>query len=330
MYFLIGISLLLATFYVVHVAAALVAAGTWHIGRGPASRLSGRAHSDVIFLLKVLPAAIAALLTFGMVVPGFLLYEPATPKESVSYVLGTLAAISALGFAVACGRALVSWRRTRCLVRTWTNGASDHTIDGIKLPVSVMEHPFPVIAVVGILKPRVFVCERVLRSLDPAEFRASIAHEVGHLSSHDNLKKTLISFCSDLLVLPIGRELDRAWTDAAETAADDAVTGSGNGALALASALVKIGRLVPPGASPTLPAGAYLVEPYEAPLAGRIRRLVAMSGMPALSDRTASAIRRGAAITTAIAVAFFAYFAMDPVFLARIHEATEKVLAALR
>ena len=67
--------------------------------------------------------------------------------------------------------------------------------------------------------------------------------------------------CRDLVILPSAPVSTTAWAETAESIADEYAAQKGAAsALDLASALVKIAKLVPAGMTPVLPAGAYLVE----------------------------------------------------------------------
>ncbi len=80
----------------------------------------------------------------------------------------------------------------------------------------------------------------------------SLAHELAHHDSRDNLKRVLVACSPDLLdVWPSGRALERRWRAAVEFAADArAVAGSQTRAVALASALLKVARLAPAAGVP--------------------------------------------------------------------------------
>src|SRR5207247_805667 len=79
-----------------------------------------------------------------------------------------------------------------------------------------------------------------------------------------------------MVIIPCGRALDKAWADASEAAADEhAARHSRAVALDLASALVKISRMIPVGARPSMPAGAFLVGHDETRgVKMRVRRLI--------------------------------------------------------
>src|SRR5262249_4310118 len=88
----------------------------------------------------------------------------------------------------------------------------------------------------------------VLDALDGAELAAALAHERAHLRARDNLKRLLLRACPDVLGWTrAGRALERDWARAAEREADARVAATG-AAVDLAASIVKVARLVPPGA----------------------------------------------------------------------------------
>ena len=161
----------------------------------------------------------------------------------------------------------------------WRLRAEAVRIQGTSSPVFRLSHPFPLIAVVGILRPRVFVSAQLFNLLDHREILAALKHEAGHLSARDNLKCLLLRGCRDLLSpVPLGCSLEFAWRKAAEAAADEyAARAGGSAALDLASALIKIARLVPKGATPLMPASVFLMGSDLDGIAGRIQRLTQLA-----------------------------------------------------
>jgi Zn-dependent protease with chaperone function len=216
----------------------------------------------------------------ALLIPSYLVYEPYATTEIVSKKLAALALVSAIGVAFAFWRGWRSWLATRALLREWLDGAEPICIAEINIPAFRIQHPFPVIAVVGSIRPRLFVAGQVLESLSDEEMLAAIAHEYGHLAAHDNLKRVLIRTCRDLLtIVPCGRSLDRAWAESAEAAADESAANRGSAvALNLASALIEIARMVPAGARPTMPVGAFLLGDETDGVKGRVSRLLDLAG----------------------------------------------------
>jgi hypothetical protein len=106
------------------------------------------------------------------------------------------------------------------------------------------------------------------------------------------LKRTLLRVCRDtLLLIPFGRTVERMWTEAAESAADEFAAHAGSAtALNLASALVTIAKMVPAGARADVPLGAYLVGAEETQgVKSRIRRLIEISASHSNSRAAKSA-----------------------------------------
>jgi Zn-dependent protease with chaperone function len=190
-----------------------------------------------------------------------------------------------------------------------------------------------VLAIVGVFRPRLFIAGQVLRGLETAELKASIDHELGHIAGRDNLKRVFLRLCGDLLVFPFANSIDRTWSEASEIAADESAARSGNAnsALDLASAIVKIGKMVEKGSAYRLPAGAYLLEPHDSTLASRVRRLISLpdtlSEPRGMSDSVYSVLC-WAAIASSVSTVVF--LAINNDFLAFIHRSTETVLAFLQ
>ena len=277
MYFLLGISLILAFVLIVNVAVAALASAAWRVASRKITVLSPAAQARVIIGLRVMPVVLAVGFVGAFVAPSYLLMEPHESGETVSLKMGIIALASSIAVLVATFRVFRTWYVTRRLLRNWLANAREITVAGIAGPVHLIEHPFPVIGVIGIFSPKIFVARHVLAALDENELAAAIDHENGHRASFDNLKRGLLRMCRDLVILPIGSRLDDAWAETAESAADEFAAAKGSAsALDLASALVKIAKLVPHGMTPVLPAGAYLVENGDE-ISERVEHLIALS-----------------------------------------------------
>jgi Zn-dependent protease with chaperone function len=285
MFELLGISLLLAALLTFNSCASVMTAGLWRLLGRKTRRYSAMARARLLFALRVVPALLAIMVVIFLLVPSYLAYEPRQTDESVSFKLGLLAFVSAVGLSLAIARGIAAWRATARLTADWLRHGERITLAGIKIATFRIEHAFPVIAIVGVVRPRLFIASHVLELLTAEEIAAAVAHENSHLAAHDNLKRGLLRACRDmLLIIPSGRSLDRSWAEAAEEAADESAARRGRGvALDLASALVKIARKVPSGARPTMPAGVFLIGEE---LAGdeasgikiRVGRLMALAG----------------------------------------------------
>lgn len=278
MYYLLGISVALASLLIINLTVAGVVSITWRAMSGLIEGASLGTRESLIFGLRVLPIAIASVAVFAFIVPGYLLHERENSGEIVSNELALLGIVSLVSILIAIFNALRTGLATRRLTREWLRNSTEVEIPGIDTPIYRIEHEFPVMAVVGIWQPRIFVAGKVLTSLGESEIRAAISHEYGHLVGRDNLKTMILAFCGDLSILPLAQNLDKAWAQNAEALADEfAATTSGRVALDLASALVKITRIVPASSKALLPAGAYVISHQEIDVAERVRRLLKMT-----------------------------------------------------
>ena len=145
-------------------------------------------------------------------------------------------------------------------------------------------------ALVGIVRPRLFVAAQVVEALTPVELQAVLAHETGHLEARDNLKRMALRFLPTLGWRRLAASLEERWEAAAEAEADRR-TGP-DSALDLASALLKVARLAPPGARLGAPVAAF--HSGEG-VAGRVQALLQSPSAPPPSRSTARA-RLGALI----------------------------------
>jgi beta-lactamase regulating signal transducer with metallopeptidase domain len=127
----------------------------------------------------------------------------------------------------------------------------------------------PLLSVAGVCKAKVLVSDSALRVLDERELRTALRHELAHVRGRDNLKKLILRFSP----FPGMGKLDRAWSEAAEIAADDAAVNSAGDALDLASALIKLSRLAPLHSPAPLTSG--LLESSAANVKTRVERLFA-------------------------------------------------------
>jgi Zn-dependent protease with chaperone function len=178
-----------------------------------------------------------------------------------------------------------------------------------------------------------FIATQVFDSLSPSEIRAALAHEKAHLVVRDNLKRGLVRACRDVLaIVPCGRSLDRVWAEDSEAAADELAARAGAPvALDLASALVKIARIVPAGSKPAMPAGAFLVGDAVGGVASRVRRLTQLASADCVHEG-----RGAAALSLAIWTCLGAFFialtlaATNTHILATTHAFIEHAVHSLR
>ncbi|HEU0177731.1 MAG TPA: M48 family metalloprotease [Blastocatellia bacterium] len=285
MFELLGICLALAALLTFNALAATLASALWSAIRVRAEDWPAAARARLLFALRVFPAIIAVFCVGALLLPAYIAHEPRPAVEPVSLKLGVLAAISAAGLLLALWRGVAAWVATHRLIKNWLRVAEPISFD--QIPAYRLRHQFPVIAVVGAIRPKLFIADQLFQSLTCEEMAAAIAHESGHLAARDNLKLAALRVCRDALaIFPGGASLDRAWAEASEAAADEHAARGGRAvALNLAPTLVKIARLVPQGVKPAMPADASLIV-YDADgIAQRVRRLMRMATLGDASHR---------------------------------------------
>jgi hypothetical protein len=136
-----------------------------------------------------------------------------------------------------------------------------------------------------------------------------------------------------LLLIPCGRSLDRAWSEASESAADEhAAQQSSFVALNLASALVRIARMIPQGQRQVIPASvsAFLAGEDSPGVKVRVRRLVELATAdPSLLASNASIVRFVPWFVLTLIVVISVTIESRPQVLATVHEFVEHVVAVL-
>jgi Zn-dependent protease with chaperone function len=324
MFGVLAVSLALAVYLTMQIVASLVAAFVWLAARADLDRSSARSRADGLFLLRVFPTATAATLVAGVFLPAFWRFEPRETGEMVGESLVAIAALSAFLILLGLRRGWQASRATGRVQRDWLRNARPLALPGMRLRAYAIDTEFPVVSLVGVLRPRLFVSEKVLHACAPEELTAMVRHECGHLAARDNLKRLLARMCP--IVLPpthLSRDLDRHWHDACEEAADDyAVRASAPSALALANGLLRVARLAPAGFTAMRP-GAWLYSGGS--IERRVRRLVA-SG-PTSDSRAgwvvaARALALAPAVVTCVAL-------LDPRLLHQVHHLLEVIVEVL-
>jgi Zn-dependent protease with chaperone function len=281
---LLGIAVALAAFATVTVLASAALAALWPAVISGAGRSTSRARARLLYALRLLPVTLGAL---ALLVLGsaWVRFEPWGTSETAGLSLVAVVCVALVLLAAAARRGVRAWRTGRALAREWTAAGTPVRLPGVALPTFRIAHPWPVVCVVGTVRPRLFVAEKVLDACTPEELASVLAHESGHVAARDNLKRLAAKFLPDCLPwLAGGRALDKAWESAAEAAADAraAATRPG-GSLDLAAALLRVARLATTGSWVDLPARAL----YDgASVAPRVERLLSDQAAAPATGRT--------------------------------------------
>jgi hypothetical protein len=320
----LGVSLALTAFLAVDIVASLVALLVWRVARRNLDAVRSDSRAAGLLLLRILPAAAALVFVFGIFLPAYCTFEPRETGEMVGASLVGLAAMAAAIILHGAWRGRQASHTTTRLVRSWLREARPVELPGLRLRAYRIPAEFPIVSVVGILRPRLFISERVLDACAPEELAAMVQHEVRHLTSRDNLKQLALCMCPDPLSLTrAGREIEERWCEASEDAADDyTVRASAPSALALAAALLKVARMAPPGRSLLqVLSTLYRGEGVER----RVRRLLGGGPTGRASSGWLFAARALALVTPALALAVL----LDQHLLRAVHQAIEVVVEIL-
>jgi hypothetical protein len=331
MFFLLGLSIVLAVMLALNTVASLVAYVLWKLFADRINSWSAASAARTLFLLRTVPVALGLITVVALFVPAYLAHEPRDNHEEISLKLGLLALLSASGIALALIRGIAAWRATSRLTSDWLRNSEPIQVRQLSIPAYKVEHQFPLIAVVGALRPRLFIARQIFETLTPEELNAALEHEAGHVVAYDNLKRGVMRACRDvLLMVPFGRGLDSDWVEASEAAADEyAARKDSRVGFDLALALVKIARSIPLGARATMPAGAFLVGGNNGRgFKSRVRRLVQIA-----SDPEGTRISRTNSVpqwlTLAAALLLIGITASQPIVLENVHELIEHAVYIL-
>jgi beta-lactamase regulating signal transducer with metallopeptidase domain len=208
--------------------------------------------ANLFFALRILPLAASILVTLAFVVPSFQLLEPRSSSvdEGLGAVPFALGVCALLLIACGCYRVVAARAATSRVVAGWLEGA--RFLDSAAKTVTFRScGDAPPLFLVGVRKPRVLISESTLSLLSHDELRVALNHELAHIQSRDNLKKLIFRFC----LFPGMSRLESAWSESVELAADDRAVTRLDDAVNLASALVKLSRLIPVQASPVCTVG---------------------------------------------------------------------------
>jgi beta-lactamase regulating signal transducer with metallopeptidase domain len=311
-----------ASFFVLNAAAALLVRFSASFAmRFAESRASGAA-AHFLLALRILPFALAVLFVLALCVPSYLWLEPAATSEAVGLacvLLGLLGFLTCCLSIVRTSHSLFASMRHNRFCRL---AGQETRLPGESFPVVLVENEAPLLALSGVLRPRLLVSRGILQSLSADELDAALRHERAHRTSLDNAKRLLILLAPDVLPFftPL-RSLDRAWSRFAEWAADDrAAAGDSNRAVSLAAALVRVARM---GSGPRLPALSTSLLACDRDLSARVNRLLqGVPNAPAPAKPAHHRMRMAAFLLAGV----LATLLVAPFALSSVHELLELLL----
>lgn len=253
-YYLLFALVSLAGYSFVCLLASGAVALAWRPLRNPIDRLTAARRARWLLFLRLAPTAMAAAaaVTLGL---AFVEYEPRETRESAGSIL-TILALGALALAaLATSRAARLFASDSAVWRLMQHCRQWTSRDGAA--AALLETAYPIAAVAGILQPRLMLSARVLEECTADEISAIVAHERAHVRRRDNLARAVISTLPDRWFAPrVNDALERAWTRAAEEAADREAAGDATAArAALAATLIRVAGMAdapPPSWMPQL------------------------------------------------------------------------------
>ena len=228
-----------------------------------------------LFTLRMAPFAFGLLIVLGLCIPSYLRFEPEAITERIGLLCSALGLLGAASWTISIARATralsASWRYTRqCELAARETNALEGSSQ-----VFVVEGEAPLLAMAGLVRPRLLVSRGVMYALSAEELDSALRHETAHRVSRDNFKRLAILLAPDIFPFVRGlRALERSWMKFAEWAADDeAVGGDSRRALWLAGALLCVARM---GVGPRLSFLHTSLVARGDELATRVERLLHM------------------------------------------------------
>jgi beta-lactamase regulating signal transducer with metallopeptidase domain len=327
-----GIAVSFSVFILLYSALSLAVCALWRRLWPGAQRQSARRCADLLFSLRVIPFVVATGVTLALAVPSFLLLEPRAVNEPIGIlpvVLGLCGIVTVLAGMWKAAAALI--RASRAVAR-WSSGAGEIEVQAIdvrevearetkaggidstdSLPVMRVSGAAPPLTAAGILRPTVWLSRAAEFVLTGRELQSALRHEVVHVRRRDNLRKLILR----LVAFPGMAEMESAWREATEMAADDAAVSSASEALDLAAAVIKLSRLAPLEAPAELTT-ALVNSPAES-VNARVERLIAWT-----EPRSGPVKKYSWGYSLFAAVAVIATLAVTySELLVRVHAATE-------
>jgi Zn-dependent protease with chaperone function len=275
MFALRGVAVSLSIAFVVYVALSLSVCFAWRRVWQAAQKYSAKACADLLFAIRLAPAVLAVAVTAIFAVPSFLLLEPRTvvePLGIVPIILGLGAFALALTGIWNAGLALMKVSRT---VAGWTGSSLARESAAAEcsglVPVVRSSLAAAPLTVAGIFSSTVWLSRAAERALSRHELQSALRHECVHVRRRDNLRKLVLR----MIAFPGMQQLENAWREASEMAADDGAVSCATEALDLAGALIKLSRFAPLAASAELTT-ALLHSPVSC-INARVERLLAWS-----------------------------------------------------
>jgi len=272
-YLLRLLCLCLASFFLVSCVVGMMASFASRAAVRLAESMPPRSAACFLFFVRLLPLALGTGAVLGLCIPSYLWFEPHATPERVGLVCVTLALLAAASCSHSIARAAHAFAVSLRCNRSWQRTGRRALLAGGTSPALVVDKEAPLMALAGVLRPRLVISDRVRRALSPEELDVALHHENAHRISRDNLKRLLLLLAPGPLPFVRGFSLlEQAWARFSEWAADDEATrGDSLRALSLAAALLRVARM---GAGPRFSFLHTSLVAVDHDLSARIDRLL--------------------------------------------------------
>jgi beta-lactamase regulating signal transducer with metallopeptidase domain len=311
-----------ASFFMIHMALAVATRLSAGTAMRVAERLKPSSAARLLFVVRMLPLTLTLFAVLAFCIPSYLWLEPEAAGEKIGLVCFLTAVLGAAIWAVAIVRVVHAVRGTARYLHRCERHGKQISMPGETAPALLLKDKSPVLAVAGVVHPRLVISRRVMRGLTAEQIDAALRHERAHRAAGDNLKRFLMLLAPD--VLPFLRgfvTLEHRWAKAIEWAADDqASAGDPRRALSLADALVRVARM---GNKPQLSYLSSSLMADDHDLSDRVDRLLRPQPLPEKPAKELIALVSGAAGLMASALAIVL---LCPASLSMVHQALERLV----
>jgi beta-lactamase regulating signal transducer with metallopeptidase domain len=311
-----------ASFFMIHLALAVATRLSAGTAMRMAERMKPSSSARLLFAVRMFPFTLTLLAVLAFCIPSYLWLEPEATAEKVGFVCFLMAVLGAAIWTLAIVRVVNAVRGTARYVHRCERYGKQIQMPGETAPALLLKDKSPVLAVAGVVHPRLLISRRVMRELTPEQIDAALSHERAHRSSGDNLKRFLMLLAPDVLPFMSGFvTLERSWAKAIEWAADaQASAGDPNRALSLADALVKVARM---GNKPKLTYLSSSLMADDHDLSERVDRLLRPQPLPEKPVKELIPLFSGAAALMVMALMIVTLW---PTSLSVVHSALEQLV----
>jgi hypothetical protein len=311
-----------ASFFMIHLALALVA----RLGAGTAVRIAEHlkpsSAARLLFAVRMSPLVLALFAVLAFCIPSYLWLEPHATGEKVGFFCVLTALMGITVWVSSLKRVADAVRGTSRYLHECERHGRRITVPGDNAPALLLADKAAVLAVAGVFRPQLVISKRVMHGLSAEQRDAALSHERAHRNSGDNLKRFMILLAPDAVPMwGTFHGLERAWSKFTEWAADDeASAGDPQRALSLASALVRVAKM---GSKPRMNYLSCSLVGGNRELSERVDRLLRPQPKPGKPVREVVAILASASALAASAVAVLTIW---PGSLSLVHQALERLV----